>query len=44
VGGEPPFTGVLRHHGWRATKVKLPTLSEGVDRHVVAPAEVELEG
>ncbi len=43
VSGEPPFKGVLRHHGWRATKVKLPTLSEGVDRHVVAPAEVEIE-
>lgn len=43
VSGEPPFKGVLRHHGWRATKVKLPTLSEGVDRHVIAPAEVEIE-
>ena len=43
VSGEPPFKGTLRHHGWRATKVKLPTLSEGVDRHVIAPAEVEIE-
>jgi len=43
VSGEPPFKGVLRHHGWRATKIKLPTLSEGVDRHVIAPAEVEIE-
>jgi hypothetical protein len=42
VDGEPPFKGVLRHHGWRATQVDLPTLTEGVDRHVLAPAEVEV--
>lgn len=43
ANGDPPFRGILRHHGWRATKVKLPSLSEGVDRHVLAAAEVELE-
>jgi hypothetical protein len=42
VTGQPPFQGVLRHHGWRVTKVTLPTLSDGVDRHVLAPAEVEI--
>jgi hypothetical protein len=40
--GEPPFRGTLRHHGWRVVEAKLPTLAEGVDRTVVAPAEVEL--
>jgi hypothetical protein len=40
--GEPPFRGTLRHHGWRATSVKLPGLADGVDRTVVAPAEVEV--
>ena len=40
--GEAPFTGTLRHKGWRATETKLPTLSEGVDRTVLAPAEVEV--
>jgi hypothetical protein len=40
--GEPPFQGTLRHHGWRATQVKLPGLADGVDRTVVAPAEVEV--
>lgn len=40
--GEPPFKGTLRHHGWRVTEAKLPTLAEGVDRTVIAPAEVEL--
>ena len=40
--GDAPFTGTLRHKGWRATETKLPTLSEGVDRTVLAPAEVEV--
>jgi hypothetical protein len=40
--GEPPFKGTLRHHGWRVVDAKLPTLAEGVDRTVIAPAEVEL--
>jgi hypothetical protein len=42
VSGQPPFSGTLRHHGWRVVEVKLPTLSDGVDRRVVAPAEVEI--
>ena len=40
--GEPPFRGTLRHHGWRVVDAKLPTLAEGIDRSVIAPAEVEL--
>jgi Domain of unknown function (DUF2760) len=40
--GEPPYRGTLRHRGWRATEIKLPTLAEGVDRTVIAPAEVEV--
>jgi len=40
LAGNPPFHGTLRHHGWRASAVKLPT-SEG-DATLLAPAEVEL--
>jgi hypothetical protein len=40
--GEPPYRGTLVHHGWRVVDAKLPTLADGVDRAVVAPAEVEL--
>jgi hypothetical protein len=40
--GEAPFRGTLRHHGWRATETRLPLLTEGVDRAVIAPAEVEM--
>jgi hypothetical protein len=42
VDGQPPFRGTLVHHGWRALTVKFPSLSDGVDRHVLAPAEVRL--
>ena len=42
VVGEPPFTGALKHHGWRIAKVTLPSLARGTDPTVVAPAEVEL--
>ncbi len=42
VVGAPPFTGSLRHHGWRAKEVKLPLPPEGADGSVLAPAEVEL--
>lgn len=40
--GEAPFRGTLRHKGWRVVEAKLPMLAEGVDRTVIAPAEVEL--
>jgi hypothetical protein len=40
--GEPPFRGTLRHHGWRVVDARLPALADGVDRMVIAPAEVEL--
>jgi hypothetical protein len=42
VAGEPPFTGILRHKGWRAAKVELPTLSDVHDVGIIAPAEVEI--
>jgi hypothetical protein len=42
VTGEPPFTGVLRHHGWRAKEPSLPDLPESGDSEIIAPAEVEL--
>lgn len=42
VGSEPPFRGALRHAGWRASKVKLPTQPAGQDPQIVAPAEVEI--
>ena len=43
VQGTPPFRGVLKHHGWRATAVNLPALAGEVEKtSVIAPAEVEI--
>lgn len=42
VTGEPPFTGSLRHHGWRVREVRMPRPPPGTDARVIAPAEVEL--
>jgi hypothetical protein len=41
VTGTPPYRGVLRHRGWRASRLDLPPLGS-TGRHIVAPAEVEL--
>lgn len=42
VTGQPPFTGSLRHHGWRAAAVRLPDPPPEAEAAIVAPAEVEL--
>ena len=43
VVGEAPYSGTLRHRGWRVREVKLPERTGGeVELTVVAPAEVEL--
>ncbi len=42
VQGSGPHTGVLRHRGWRAVTVQLPTAVAGHDARIVAQAEVEL--
>ena len=40
IQGNPPFKGVLRHHGWRVAEMRMPAGSG--DPTVIAPAEVEL--
>jgi hypothetical protein len=42
VSGQPPFRGVLKHHGWVTSQIRLPVISEALDARVLAPAEVEL--
>jgi hypothetical protein len=42
VQGEPPYRGVLRHRGWRATDLELPVAVDGHNPSILAPAEVEL--
>jgi hypothetical protein len=41
VAGGPPFRGVLRHAGWRATSATFPA-RRARDPHLIAPAEVEI--
>lgn len=40
--GDPPFSGAIRHHGWRAAKVSLPERHAKLDPTVICPAEVEV--
>jgi len=40
VLGNPPFKGVLKHHGWRVAEIRMPNASG--DPTLLAPAEVEL--
>ncbi|WP_437924917.1 DUF2760 domain-containing protein [Sorangium sp. So ce291] len=42
VSGSAPYRGVLRHRGWRADELSLPTPVAGHDASIIAPAEVEL--
>ena len=40
---EPPFSGTLRHRGWRAARVELPK-QVGADRDesIIVAAEIEI--
>ncbi len=41
--GNPPYKGVLRHRGWKASKVELPVWrGNDTASDVIAPAEIEL--
>ncbi len=43
VNDEPPFSGVLRHKGWRAVSINLPERTgERDDEMIIAAAEVEV--
>lgn len=43
VSGEPPYRGVLQHHGWKATACNMPTWTgDAKVAMALAPAEVEL--
>jgi len=42
ASGKPP-AGLLRHKGWKATAVLLPSLNTRQDLAVLAPAEIEVE-
>jgi len=42
VVGSPPFSGELRHNGWRVSSTDLPLLPQNQDMSIIEPAEVEI--
>ncbi|MBT8340229.1 MAG: DUF2760 domain-containing protein [Desulfatitalea sp.] len=42
VTGKPPFKGIVRHRGWRAGKLDIPTFSGRKNAGIIASAEVEV--
>ena len=42
VKGEPPYTGVLVHRGWKACKRSLPKKTTPQNPDIICPAEVEI--
>ncbi|MCE2983549.1 MAG: DUF2760 domain-containing protein [Parachlamydia sp.] len=43
VKGEPPFSGILVHRGWKAHKRSLPKKMGEMNQDVICPAEVEIK-
>ena len=43
VQGSPPFTGIVRHKGWRIQKMDIPEFSSDRMLDILAPAEVEIQ-
>jgi hypothetical protein len=43
VKGEPPFSGVLIHRGWKAHKRSLPKKTGEYKGEVLCPAEIEIK-
>jgi uncharacterized protein DUF2760 len=43
IKGEPPFTGILVHRGWKAQKRSLPKKTGEQTQDVICPAEVEIK-
>jgi hypothetical protein len=45
VHGEPPYSGVVVHRGWKTTKIALPRFTRPVDpagQNIITPVEVEV--
>jgi len=42
LSGDPPYRGVLQHHGWRLTNTRVPERPPSQDARILAPAEVEI--
>lgn len=43
IKGEPPYTGILVHRGWKAHKRSLPKKTSDGQTEIIHPAEVEVK-
>ncbi len=43
ISGNPPYQGLVLHQGWYVEEMNLPTVPEGGDARVAAPAQVEVK-
>lgn len=43
VKGEPPFTGILVHRGWKAHKRSLPKKTGQLASEIICPSEIEVK-
>lgn len=43
VVGEPPFSGIVRHRGWKLRSLSMPELGDVENPDIIAPAEVEVQ-
>jgi hypothetical protein len=42
LGVNPPYTGTVRHRGWKAKAVQMQPLPSGQNPNIIAPAEIEV--
>lgn len=42
LGAHPPYTGFVRHRGWKASELKLQPLPAGQNPQIITPAEIEV--
>lgn len=42
LSASPPYTGTVRHRGWKAQDLRLQPLPSGQTPNIIAPAEIEV--
>ncbi len=42
ITGRPPYVGILRHPGWRCSRIRIPFDRSAARNDIIAPAEVEI--
>lgn len=42
VTGKPPFSGIVRHKGWKAEEIRMPKFNDTEGSDILAAAEIEI--